>query len=63
MQAYDDVIGKIRNFAKEMDGTQEGDPRKAAAAIDKALQAEIILLRLQLGHGLFKLLKISQKND
>jgi hypothetical protein len=32
-----------------MDGTQEGDPFKAAAAIDKALTAENTPLRLQLG--------------
>ncbi|MEO6630335.1 MAG: hypothetical protein ABIN13_01395, partial [Mucilaginibacter sp.] len=35
--------------AKGMDGTQEGDPLKAAAAIDKALNAKNTPLRLQLG--------------
>ena len=32
-----------------MHGTQEGDPAKAAAAIDAALRAETTPLRLQLG--------------
>ena len=49
IEAYKDTVGKIRDFAKTMGGTQEGDPLKAAAAIDKALSAEITPLRLQLG--------------
>jgi len=32
-----------------MNGTQEGDPAKAAAAIEVALEAETTPLRLQLG--------------
>jgi hypothetical protein len=32
-----------------MNGTQEGDPAKAAAAIEVALKAETTPLRLQLG--------------
>jgi len=46
---YKDTAGKIREFARTMGGTQEGDPLKAAAAIDKALKAEKTPLRLQLG--------------
>jgi NAD(P)-dependent dehydrogenase (short-subunit alcohol dehydrogenase family) len=46
---YKDTAGKIREFARSMGGTQEGDPLKAAAAIDKALKAEKTPLRLQLG--------------
>jgi NAD(P)-dependent dehydrogenase (short-subunit alcohol dehydrogenase family) len=47
--AYKDTVGPTRNFAASMHGTQEGDPIKAAAAIDKALSAENTPLRLQLG--------------
>ncbi len=49
IEAYDAIVGGTRDFAKGMDGTQEGDPKKAAAAIDKALKAENTPLRLQLG--------------
>jgi NAD(P)-dependent dehydrogenase (short-subunit alcohol dehydrogenase family) len=49
MEAYKDTVGKTREFAKGMDGNQDGDPDKAAAAIHKALDAAITPLRLQLG--------------
>ena len=49
MEAYKDTVGQTRNFARGMDGAQEGDPLKAAAAIDKALNAKNTPLRLQLG--------------
>ncbi|WP_422860420.1 oxidoreductase [Flagellimonas sp. S174] len=49
IEAYDEIVGGTRDFAKGMDGTQEGDPLKAAQAIDQALQAENTPLRLQLG--------------
>ncbi|NEQ53194.1 MAG: SDR family NAD(P)-dependent oxidoreductase [Leptolyngbya sp. SIO3F4] len=49
IDAYDDIVGGTREFAKGMDGTQEGDPMKAAKAIDKALRSEDTPLRLQLG--------------
>lgn len=49
MADYKDTVGQTRNFAKGMNGTQEGDPFKAAAAIDKALFTEKTPLRLQLG--------------
>ena len=49
MDAYKDTVGKTREFAKTMGGTQEGDPLKAAAAIDKVLNAATMPLRLQLG--------------
>lgn len=49
IHAYDDVVGATRNFAHQMDGTQEGDPLKAAAAIEMALKADKTPLRLQLG--------------
>ncbi|MDM0074889.1 oxidoreductase [Variovorax sp. J2P1-59] len=49
MDAYRDVVGGTRTFAQGMHGTQEGDPAKAAAAIDAALRSESTPLRLQLG--------------
>jgi len=49
IDAYDDIVGGTRDFAKGMDGTQEGDPKKAAEAIETALLAENTPLRLQLG--------------
>jgi NAD(P)-dependent dehydrogenase (short-subunit alcohol dehydrogenase family) len=49
MEAYRDIVGSTRDFAHTMHGTQEGDPRKAAAAIETALDAPDTPLRLQLG--------------
>ncbi|MEM7723725.1 MAG: oxidoreductase [Pseudomonadota bacterium] len=50
IDAYAETVGPIRAFADGMDGTQAGDPAKAARAIDLALQADDTPLRLQLGH-------------
>lgn len=49
MDAYRNIVGTTRGFARDMDGRQEGDPDKAAAAIDTALKADTTPLRLQLG--------------
>ena len=49
MEAYRDTVGGTREFARNMHGTQVGDPLKAAAAIDRALAADKTPLRLQLG--------------
>lgn len=49
IEAYNETVGGTRQFAKGMDGTQDGDPTKAAEAIDKALKSENTPLRLQLG--------------
>ena len=49
MEAYRDVVSGTREFAHTMHGTQQGDPRKAAAAIETALDAPNTPLRLQLG--------------
>lgn len=62
MAAYKDTVGQTRNFAKGMNGTQEGDPFKAAAAIDKALTAEKTPLRLQLGEDSVNAIKQHSKN-
>lgn len=49
IEAYADVVGGVRAFAKGMDGMQEGDPDKAARAVAQALEAKTTPLRLQLG--------------
>src|SRR6202023_3010554 len=49
MDAYRPSVGGTREFARSMHGAQMGDPLKAAAAIDLALEAEKTPLRLQLG--------------
>jgi NAD(P)-dependent dehydrogenase (short-subunit alcohol dehydrogenase family) len=49
MDAYHQSVGGTRAFARGMHGVQIGDPLKAAAAIDLALEAENTPLRLQLG--------------
>lgn len=49
IEAYRDVVGGTRDFAYAMNRTQSGDPMKAAAAIDTALNAPNTPLRLQLG--------------
>jgi hypothetical protein len=49
LEAYQPVVGRTRAFARGMHETQPGDPRKAAAAIEEALEAEATPLRLQLG--------------
>lgn len=46
---YQDVVGDTREFAKGMNGTQQGDPMKAARAVAAALESENTPLRLQLG--------------
>lgn len=47
--AYADVVGPTRAFAHDMHRTQQGDPARAAAAIEAALDAETTPLRLALG--------------
>jgi NAD(P)-dependent dehydrogenase (short-subunit alcohol dehydrogenase family) len=49
MDAYRDIMGPAHTFAHGMNGTQQGDPAKAAAAIETALKADTTPLRLQLG--------------
>jgi NAD(P)-dependent dehydrogenase (short-subunit alcohol dehydrogenase family) len=47
--AYREALAGVRKVMRDMDGTQAGDPLKAAAAIDIALASENMPLRLQLG--------------
>ena len=49
MEAYSETVGKVREFMGAMDNTQEGDPRKAAEAVERALASADTPLRLQLG--------------
>jgi NAD(P)-dependent dehydrogenase (short-subunit alcohol dehydrogenase family) len=49
LEPYRVVVGATREFAHSMHQTQEGDPLKAAAAIEKALASTAMPLRLQLG--------------
>jgi len=48
--AYQDTVGATARNAAASDGTQAGDPAKAAAAIIAALDAEHTPLRLPLGN-------------
>ncbi|MFJ3695275.1 oxidoreductase [Streptomyces sp. NPDC090052] len=47
--AYAETVGATRKLVRDSDGTQPGDPEKAAAAIRLALDAEDTPLRLALG--------------
>lgn len=49
MEEYRTIVAGTRDFSHAMHGTQEGDPAKAAAAIETALAAEKTPLRLVLG--------------
>lgn len=49
MEAYRDVVGGTREFARGMHGTQAGNPDKVGAAIELALAANPSPLRLPLG--------------
>jgi NAD(P)-dependent dehydrogenase (short-subunit alcohol dehydrogenase family) len=49
MEAYQDIVGTMRTLVRDLDGKQDGDPAKAARALDLALRAETTPLRLQVG--------------
>jgi NAD(P)-dependent dehydrogenase (short-subunit alcohol dehydrogenase family) len=49
MAEYQDIVGTMRTLVHDMDGKQDGDPAKAARALDLALHADNLPLRLQLG--------------
>jgi NAD(P)-dependent dehydrogenase (short-subunit alcohol dehydrogenase family) len=49
MEAYADIIGGLRQMIHDTHGAQAGDPYKAARAVDLALSADGIPLRLQVG--------------
>jgi NAD(P)-dependent dehydrogenase (short-subunit alcohol dehydrogenase family) len=50
LPAYADIVGPVRASMRAYDGTQSGDPAKAAAAVIAALDAEHTPLRLPLGN-------------
>ena len=49
MPEYADTVGPTRDYVRSGDGTQSGDPAKAAEAIITALDADHPPLRLPLG--------------
>src|SRR5260370_5252635 len=49
MDAYQDIVGTMRALVHDLHGTQDGDPAKAARALDLALRTERPPLRLQVG--------------
>lgn len=50
IDAYDELIGPVRSGMSDDDGTQPGDPAKAAAAILQAIDSPDPPLRLALGN-------------
>jgi NAD(P)-dependent dehydrogenase (short-subunit alcohol dehydrogenase family) len=57
MEAYRETVGPTRDFAHGMHATQPGDPRKAAQAIEAALDSDQTPLRLQLGEDAVSLVR------
>jgi hypothetical protein len=49
MPEYEETVGPTREMITGIDGTQPGDPAKAASAILTALDAEETPLRVSLG--------------
>jgi len=46
MAEYQDIVGTMRTLVHDMDGKQDGDPAKAARALDLALHADNLPLQL-----------------
>jgi NAD(P)-dependent dehydrogenase (short-subunit alcohol dehydrogenase family) len=57
VEAYDSTVGQTRIFAMGMHEAQEGDPFKAAKAMEQALDAEVTPLRLALGEDAVKAIR------
>ncbi len=57
---YDSTVGAVARFQREYDGTQPGDPRKAAAVILQVASLEEPPLRLLLGSDAVRL---AEQND
>jgi len=57
MEAYKDTVGNTRAFADNSHRNQEGDPLKAARAIDTALKSDHTPLRLVLGTDALQAIK------
>ena len=58
--AYADTANATRAAAEAMDGTQRGDPRKAAAAIADAVEADSPPLHLALGEDALEAIRAAQ---
>jgi NAD(P)-dependent dehydrogenase (short-subunit alcohol dehydrogenase family) len=56
ISVYADSVGRTRQMIQNGDGTQPGDPAKAATAILRALDAERTPLRLPLGADAYNLI-------
>jgi NAD(P)-dependent dehydrogenase (short-subunit alcohol dehydrogenase family) len=54
---YEQTSGKMRAYFSEQDGKQRGDPKRAAAAMVKAVESEHPPLRLLLGASTIPRLK------
>jgi hypothetical protein len=48
-RGYQDIVGTMRALVRDLHGGEDGDPAKAARALDLALQADSPPLRLQVG--------------
>jgi NAD(P)-dependent dehydrogenase (short-subunit alcohol dehydrogenase family) len=59
MTAYEEIVGPARVQQASFDGTEPGDPAKAAAVILAALKADDTPLRLPLGNDAFDALTLS----
>ena len=57
MEAYDASAGRVRAAMSAMHGKQQGDPIKAARAVDRALADENTPLRLQLGADAVRMIR------
>ena len=54
IDAYSETVGSTRQFARALDATQQRVPRKAATAIEQALEAEETPLQFLLGEDAVK---------
>jgi NAD(P)-dependent dehydrogenase (short-subunit alcohol dehydrogenase family) len=57
LSAYNDTVGQTRSMIQSGNGSQPGDPAKAAAAILRALEAEQTPLRLPLGADAYEMIE------
>ena len=57
LSAYNDTVGQTRTMIQSGNGSQPGDPTKAAAAILRALDAQQTPLRLPLGADAYEMIE------
>jgi NAD(P)-dependent dehydrogenase (short-subunit alcohol dehydrogenase family) len=63
IEAYEPTVGFMRKALQQRDGSQPGDPRKAALAILKLVDLPNAPLRLPLGNDAMAFLRASYKNS